>query len=374
MEEKTIRVAQIVGNAENGGVEAMVINFYRYMDHSRVVFDFYMHGPSLIINEEIVKKYGGRIVQIPSIKRIHKYRKVLKENFRKNNYDIIHSNINTTNFVPLGIAKKCDIKVRIAHSHSTSNKREWIRTLIKNILRPFSKCNATHYFACSEKAGTWLFGKKFFNSGNVTLINNAIDIEKFLFNENLRKNIRSKLALNEETFLVGHVGRFKKQKNHYFLIKIFSELLKLNKKTCLLLIGEGKRMNSVKEIVQKEEINNVIFTGAIPNAHEYYNAMDCFILPSLYEGFPVVGVEAQTNGLKTYFSTNITSEAKLLDNTEYISLKDGPKVWAQKINEYIKSNQSCRQNSKVSRQYDVKSISEKIEQLYFSFLSKNRNE
>ena len=372
-EDKRIRVAQIVGNAENGGVEAMIMNFYRFIDHSRFVFDFFMHGNSSIVNKDEIEKYGGKVIEIPSIKRIFKYKKVLSQYFKQNQYDIIHSNINTTNFVPLGIAKRAGIKVRIAHSHSTSNKKEHIRNLIKNILRPFSKINATHFFTCSEKAGIWLFGKRLYNSGNVKLISNGIDLDNFSFNKEIRNKVRNELGFKNGEFVVGHVGRFKKQKNHEFLIKIFAELQKMNSNTGLILLGEGKRETMIKETVEKEKLCNVIFLGAVLNPFDYYNAMDCFVLPSLYEGFPVVGVEAQANGLKTFFSTDVTNEAKLLESTEYLSLKDGPQVWAQHINNFINQNRVDRSNLQLSNQFDIKSICNNIGSYYIEFINQQND-
>ena len=373
MKQKRIHVAQIVGNAENGGVEAMVMNFYRFIDHTRLSFDFFMHGNSSIITSEEVEKYGDRIIQIPSIKNIFKYKRVLKQNFNDNNYDIIHSNINTTNFVPLGVAKKAGIKVRIAHSHSTGNNKEPIRNLIKYLLKPFSKVNATDFFACSKKAGSWLFGKKFYDAGLVKLINNGVDFKKFAYNEDLREEIRNSLGIRKENFTIGHIGRFKTQKNHVFLIKLFSELKKLNNNVVLMLIGNGKKMQRIKRMVEKQKINDVHFLGVVSNPQDYYNAMDCFVLPSLYEGLPVVGVEAQCNGLKAFFSTNTTREARLLDSTEYISLKIGPKEWAKKINEFISGYKKERNSGELSVDFDIKNVAKKIESYYIEFLNKQKS-
>ena len=230
--------------------------------------------------------------------------------------------MNAVSVLTLKAAKKAGIKVRIAHSHSTSNYREFMKTIIKNILRPFSKVYATDYFACSEKAGRWLFGNKTFNEGKVTIIPNAIDIEKFKFDEIKRKEIRKNYNINDNDFVIGHVGRFVKQKNHKFLIKLFYEVKKERPYSKLLLIGDGPLRSKIETMVNKLNLqDSVIFCGVQEHTEWYYNAMDCFVLPSLYEGLPVVGVEAQANGLPCFFSKNMTREVMILQNAQFFCLK-----------------------------------------------------
>ena len=270
--------------------------------------------------------------------RTAEYQKELYRIFKENNYKIVHSHISTLSVFPLRIAKKAGVPIRIAHSHSTSNKKEWKRNLIKNILRPFSKVYANQFFACSELSGRWLFGEKAFKNNKIKIINNAIDLEKFKFNKEIRNKIREKLNILEDTVLIGHIGRFVTQKNHEFLIEVFNDIYKGRKNSKLILIGQG---NLKKKIVKKvEELglkDNVIFTGQINNVSDYYNAMDIFILPSLYEGLPVVGIEAQANGLLCEFSTDMTKETKVLNTTRFISLKETPENWAKIILEDYKN-------------------------------------
>lgn len=314
------------------------MNYYRNIDKDKIQFHFLCDEDSTNIPYEEIEKMGGKVIIIPPYQRLFEYQKELYRIFKENNYKIVHSHISTLSVFPLRIAKKAGVSIRIAHSHSTSNKKEWKRNLIKNILRPFSKVYANQFFACSELSGRWLFGEKAFKNNKIKIINNAIDLEKFKFNKEIRNKIREKLNILEDTVLIGHIGRFVTQKNHEFLIEVFNDIYKGRKNSKLILIGQG---NLKKKIVKKvEELglkDNVIFTGQINNVSDYYNAMDIFILPSLYEGLPVVGIEAQANGLLCEFSTDMTKETKVLNTTRFISLKETPENWAKIILEDYKN-------------------------------------
>ena len=174
--DRVIRVAQIIGKAINGGTEAFAMNYYTHIDRSKVQFDFFVESTSKIIDRELIESLGGRVVIIPSYKNPFNYIKILTKLFKDGNYDIVHSNMNALSVFTLRAAKKAGVPIRIAHSHSTSNKKEWKKTIIKNLLKPLSKIYATHYFACSELAGRWLFGNKTFDKGQVKVINNAIEL------------------------------------------------------------------------------------------------------------------------------------------------------------------------------------------------------
>lgn len=312
------------------------MNYYRNIDKSKVQFHFLCDEDSTNIPYEEIEKMGGKVIIIPPYQRLFEYQKELYRIFKENNYKIVHSHISTLSVFPLRIAKKAGVPIRIAHSHSTSNKKEWKRNLIKNILRPFSKLYANQFFACSELSGRWLFGEKAFKNGKIKIINNAIDLEKFKFNKEKRNEIRKKLKIDENIILVGHIGRFVTQKNHEFLIDVFDEIIKKRKQenfdSKLILIGQGNLKENIIEKIKYLGLQDyVIFTGQTTNVSDYYNAMDIFVLPSLYEGLPVVGIEAQANGLLCEFSTDMTKETKVLNTTRCISLKETAKKWAEMI-------------------------------------------
>ena len=225
VDEKII-IAHIMGKWNGGGVESVVMNYYRNIDRNKIQFHFLCDEDSTDIPYEEIEKLGGKVIVIPPYQKLFKYQKELYRIFKENNYKIVHSHINALSVFPLRIAKKAKIPVRIAHSHSTSNKKEWKKNILKMILRPLSKLYANNYFACTEYAGKWLFGKKVVERKELNVINNAIDLKKFEFNENIRKALREKLGIKDDTLIIGHVGRFMKQKNHEFLIEVFNEVYK----------------------------------------------------------------------------------------------------------------------------------------------------
>lgn len=328
IKKEPIRVAQVVGKWLGGGVEAVVMNYYRNIDRSRIQFDFICDGDSTNIPYEEIEKLGGKVILIPPYQKIFKYHKVLKKVLKEGNYRIVHSHINTLSVFSLFAAKCAGVPVRIAHSHSTTNKKEKKKNFLKQILRPFSKMFATNYMCCSELAGRWLFGNREYDKGNVYLLNNAIDLDKFQYNEKTRKIKRKELNISDDTLVVGHVGRFVEQKNHRFLIDIFNELHNKKNNSILLLAGQGPLMNEIKDKVKTLGLeNNVMFLGQRNDINELYQVFDVFCLPSLYEGLPVVGVEAQATGLLCVFSDDMTKETKVIESTKFLSLDLNAKEW-----------------------------------------------
>ncbi len=334
MEENVIRVAHIVGEMNGGGVEAVVMNYFRHIDRTKVQFDFIAQETSTRVPREEIEKLGGRVFYLPPYKHICKYRKALYRILKENGYTIVHSHINTLSVFSLSVAKKAGIKVRIAHSHSTSNKKEWKRNFLKNLLRPFSKRYATHFFACSEYAGKWLFGKRAFEDGKVKIINNAIEPEKFAYNPAERDALRSELGLDGK-YVIGHVGRFVAQKNHSFLIDVFDDLQKRDKDARLLLVGDGPLLTETERKVRDLGLaDKVVFAGVRSDVERFYQAMDCFVLPSLYEGLPVVGVEAQAAGLPVVASDAMTEETKITPLLKFIRLGQSAANWSGAIEKY----------------------------------------
>ena len=248
--EKPIRIAHIMGKMVGGGVESFVMNFYRNIDRNKIQFDFIIDSDSTIVPREEIERLGGNIIEIPPYQKIFSYIKELKKVFKNNKYKIVHSHLNSLSVFPLYCAYVSKVPIRIAHSHSTTNKKEIKRNIIKNFLKVFSKIFATEYFACSEYAGMWLFGKKTFKKNKVTVINKAVDVEKFKYDVEIRKKIRKELDI-ENKFVVGHVGRFVETKNHDFLIDVFKSIYKENKNAVLILLGAGPLEEKIREKIIK---------------------------------------------------------------------------------------------------------------------------
>ena len=366
MENTPIRIAQIMGKWLGGGVEAVVMNYYRHIDRNKIQFDFICDEDSTNIPYEEIEKLGGKVILIPPYQKIFKYHKELKRVLKEGNYKIVHSHINTLSVFSLFAAKCAGVPVRIAHSHSTTNKKEKKKNLLKQILRPFSKLFATDYMCCSELSGRWLFGNKEYDKGNVYLLNNAIDLEKFKFDENIRREKRKELKIDDDTLVIGHIGRFVEQKNHRFLIDIFNEVHKQNNNSLLLLAGQGPLMEEMKEKVENLGLNDSVqFLGQRDDVAELYQAFDVFCLPSLYEGLPVVGIEAQASGLLCVFSDDMTKETKVLESTIFMSLDNTYKSWANKIVElFCKYKRNDTKEELSNNKYNIDVESKKLEKYY----------
>lgn len=367
-----IRIAHIIGKWLGGGVESVVMNYYRNIDRDHIQFDFICDSDSTDIPYEEIKKLGGKVILIPPYQKIFSYHKKLKKVLKKENYKIVHSHINTLSVFPLFAAKSAGVPIRIAHSHSTTNKKEWKKNLLKQTLRPFSKIYATDYFCCSELSGRWLFGNKEYNNDNVFLLNNAINLEKFKYNEKVRMKKRKELNIDKNTIVIGHIGRFVQQKNHNFLIDIFNEIHKQNKKTILLLIGKGPIEDEIKEKVKLLNLeNSVKFLGQRDDVNELYQAFDIFLLPSLYEGLPVVGIESQASGLLCVLSSSMTKETKILDTTIFVALEESPNIWAEKILKMLENFKRKDTTIEVRQSgYDIKKEAKVLENKYKELLEK----
>lgn len=365
-----IRVAQIMGKWIGGGVESVVMNYYRHIDRTKIQFDFICDEDSTNIPYEEIEKLGGRVILIPPYQKLFKYHNKLKKILKDGNYKIVHSHINTLSIFSLFAAKCAGVPVRIAHSHSTTNKKEKKKNLLKQALRPFSKEFATDYMCCSELAGRWLFGNKEYDKGNVYLLNNAIDLGKFKYDEKIRSEKRKKLNISNDTLVIGHVGRFVEQKNHRFLIDIFNEIHKQNSNSILLLAGQGPLMEEIKSKVESLGLEKfVIFLGQIDDADKLYQAIDIFVLPSLYEGLPVVGVEAQATGLLCELSSNMTKETKILDTTRFISLDKSAKEWASIIlDDYSKFKRYDTTADITKSNFNIKKETIKLENKYYKLI------
>ena len=362
--KKPVIVAQIMGKWIGGGVESVIMNYYRHLDRTKVQFDFICDEDSTRIPYDEIKKLGGRVFLVPKYQKLPQYLEALEDLFCKNQYRIVHSNINTLSIFPLYAAKKAGVPVRISHSHSTSNAREWKRNIIKNILRPFSKKYATDYFACSELAGRYLFGNKTFDRGEVKIIHNAIDLDKFKFDPEARKKLRKELNIDEKTIVIGHVGRFVQTKNHQFLIYVFKKYHNKNPNTKLLFIGTGPLEEKIKAKVKKLNLtDSVLFLGQREDINKLYSVMDVFCLPSLYEGLPVAGIEAQAAGLPCVYSDKVTIEADAANNAYYASIKN-IYSYLQTLEQAIANRVKNRNNIKFSKHFQISSNVNILEKFY----------
>ena len=369
MEAKPIRVLQVMGIVESGGVEAVIMNYYRHIDKSKVQFDFVMHKGSNPAYIAEVKAMGAKVYEItPYSQNILRFIIEIFKICKDGKYKIVHINMNSLSGFSLMAAYFAGVPRRILHNHTTDSSKEGLRTLVKRFLRPFAKLFANRYFACSNKAAEWMYGKSKLESGNVIIINNAIDLKRFTFNSAKREQVRKHLAI-EDSFVIGHVGRFVKTKNHIFLVEAFEEVLKSVPNAKLLLIGDGPLKKQIEDKVRKLGLKDkVIFSGVRSDVADLYNAMDVFVLPSLYEGLPVVGVEVQANGLPFICSSNVTKEILLTDRVKLMDLSSGTKAWKDVICQYAGHDRHKADADIANSGFDIAVEAKILEKVYFEVL------
>ena len=378
---KPIRVLQVFTILNRGGAESMIMNYYRNMDRNKVQFDFLVHRQEEGAFEKEIRSLGGKIYHLPTLGPFmskKEYKNQLSKIIIDNNYLIIHSHLNAFNTYVLRVVKEFNIPVRIGHSHivlpdvnfsflfnSKIRTVEKMKTIYKQYIKTAVKKLATDYFACSIDAGIWLFDNK--NIDKIKVINNAIDSNKFEYSQHKRNLIRNELKLND-TFVIGHIGRFNIQKNHNFLIDIFYKTKELNKNSKLLLIGEGELMQGIKQKVKKLNLeNDVIFTGVQDNVSDYLQAMDVFVMPSFHEGLPVTLIEAQAAGLPVIASDVVTREVKITNLIEFVSLIKDAEYWAKIL---LKHTVDFKRNKMsdviIKKNYDIKQNVLDLQEFYLN--------
>lgn len=360
-----IRVLQIIGIAGSGGVESVIMNYYRHIDKNKIQFDFVVHKGAVKSFVDEAKSMGAKVYEVtPYTENIFKFTCEIYRIIKKERYQIVHSNMNSLSAFPLFAAYMAGVKVRILHNHTTDNKAEGLRTWVKRLLRPFAKIFANQYWACSNLAAEWMYGKKAIANNKVTIINNAIDLEQFKFNEQVRIRLRKELGL-ENCFVIGHVGRFVKVKNHNFIVDVFKELVQQEPYARLLLIGDGPLKSEIEEKVKKLELTEkVVFLGVRTDVASLYNVMDVFLLPSLYEGLGMVAVEAQVNGLPVLVSEAVPNEAKITEFTEFCKLKNSLAIWRDEILKLIDTGRMCNKETYEVSKFDIRMQVQILEKIY----------
>ena len=332
-----IKILYFVDTLEVGGIQTMLLNWIKCLDKGKYQIEILTLDYNSKNNlEKQMKDQGVKIhklfgINLSSIMNFAKYYVELKKFFQKNNdYKIVHIHASSKNYLVLKMAKKYGIPIRISHSHSTDfvtdNKlKKIIGNFFKNKLKKYS----TDFLACSTLAGVWLFGDKIVNSEKFKVINNSIDYSRFSFDDTIRNRVRNELGILEHEIVLGHVGRMAKVKNHEFLLDVFYEYNQKNPNSKLLLVGEGELMNNIIQKISSLKLeNNVILTGNRNDVNELMQGMDFFVMPSLYEGLPMVLVEAQASGLFCLVSDTVSREAKLSDSFEFYSIRTSAKKWA----------------------------------------------
>lgn len=359
-----IRVLQVFGCMDRGGAESMIMELYRHIDRTKIQFDFVVHTTRKCAYDVEIVSLGGRIFSVPAftIKTAYKYKKAWKQLlFQHMEWKIVHGHVRSTASIYLSIANKYN-KYTIAHSHSISSGKG-ISSIVKDYLQ--KSINADYYFACSQKAGEWLFGKEITNSSNYSILPNAIDTLKFDFNPLVRERIRKETNC-EKALLIGHVGSFYDVKNHDFLLRVFECIKKKNSSAKLMLVGEGYLKNEIiRQVNHLGLTDSVIFTGSRSDVNELLQAMDIFVFPSKFEGLPVILVEAQSTGVPIVMSDKVPNEVIMTDGLITVQLLDNsPEQWADHILSRTKINRYGHTKDIINHGFDISSTSKWLEDFY----------
>lgn len=360
-----VRVLHMIGSLELGGSQSMIMNIYRKIDREKLQFDFIVDHPDRMYFADEIHKLGGKIFIMPTFvgSNVLEIRKKWKEFFLDHQeYKILHSHVRSYASFYLPIAKEFGITT-IIHSHSTSNGRG-ATALIKNILQIPLRFQADYFMACSKCAGQWLFGKRIVRQKNFFIIRNAIDLEQFAYNEDVRTKTRKELGI-EKKFVLGFLGRVTASKNPWFVLDVFNEIKQRKKNVKLLFVGDGELLQEIKENAKDKGLaKDIIFTGTKGNTFELYAAMDAYCFPSLWEGLGISLIEAQASGLYCVCSENIPDEAIVTDLVEKVKLDKGAAIWAQKILQHQKYNRKCTSDLIRKAGYDIRENARWIQKFY----------
>jgi len=353
-------------NFELNGISNVILNYYRAMD--KVGFQIDLVSPNKVSNDlaNEFASYGSKVYPFPNrMKEPVSYVKALSSLIKTNGYEIVHAHGNsTTLFLEMQAAKIAGVKIRIAHSHSTTCKFK----RVNKVLRPLFDKSYTHGFACVDAAGKWLFREKDF-----TVINNGIDIDLYKFNASIREEFRKKLIVQDDEIIIGHVGNFSILKNQDFLLDLMNELKHQDKKYRLLLIGEGELQSSIIDRVRNEKLESKVnVLGISYEVHNWMQAMDIFVMPSKHEGFPLTIIEAQASGLPCILSSNITKDVNLDNKCKFINLNSIDE-WIASITTLsptIREVESINNISSIQeKEYDINTNANKLMMKYKELIS-----
>lgn len=358
------RVLQIANMNRSSGVASFVMNYYRNINRDKLQFDFIVSDLDEENYVDEIQQLGGRVYILPSYKKVRTYWRAISQILADNRYSIIHAHESVVSLLALWNAKRFEVPVRIAHSHNPSMTSRWKNKVVV-MCRPLFRSVCTHFFACSKAAGTFLYGKN--KKDAVIVIPNAIHTDLYCFDHKKRDFIRTQLGIQDK-FVVGHIGRFNIQKNHQFLIDIFYEVDQREKESVMLLIGAGEEEKKIKDKVTALGLEgSVQFLGVRTDIPDLLQAMDVFVLPSLFEGLPVVGIEAQAAGLPCVFSRAITAEVDITKNNIFISLNDNINTWVEGLLSFKNFKRVIEFDAIVDAGYDIHNESLKLQDFYLGF-------
>lgn len=368
MNNRKIKILHLELNEHIGGIESFLYNLYCSIDREKIQFDFVSRSDNPAFKTNLIN-LGANLYKIHSYKKPLNYILDIDMIIKKGDYDVIHIHKNSAaNILPFLVTNKYkNIKVFV-HSHNTKPSVGGITFLLHNINKAFLYNSADKHFACSQIAGEWLYGEK----KEFEVLRNGIITSNYKYDENKRKKKRRELNISDKAFVIGNVGRFVEQKNQKRLVDIFGQLKKTkHQELYLLLVGDGALKEKIQSYVNENNIKNIKFLGVRNDIPDLMMAMDAFIMPSLYEGLPVVGIEAQAAGLNLYLSNTISRETELVNSVNWFDLNESNEEIAEKIViETVNEEKRKKRNDEVKKMgYDIEQTANEIKKIYADFCS-----
>lgn len=325
----------VFGMTENpGGVESVIMNYYRNIDRTKMQFDFLCNSYEKIAYEDEILKLGGKTIHFPArSKDYFGYKRKLESFFKEHAKEYVAIWVNVcslANIDYLKLAKKYGVKKRIIHSHNSQNMDGKFRGYLHQRNKKHIDTYATDFWACSEDAAKWFYDEPVLKK--CVLIHNAIDVDKMKFDSVARQKIRSQLGW-EDCYILGNIGRLHFQKNQSFILDVFAELLQSKQEARLVLVGQGEDEGMLKEKISELRITDKVYmAGMQSNPSEWLSAFDLFLFPSKFEGLGLAAMEAQANGLPVLLSEGvIPAEVKLNQNVVFLDLRAGSTAWKDTI-------------------------------------------
>jgi glycosyltransferase EpsF len=322
---------------DRGGAETLIMNIYRNIDRQKIQFDFVTHTPMKCDFEDEIIELGGRIFKISSLGQLgpYSYIRELMKIMSSHSYEAVHVHTDFQGGFPALAAKLSGVKIRICHSHCNNWPRGnqfMDRTALK-IFQTLIKISSTRFCSCSSEAAKFLFGKGSFESSKVKILNNGIDLTQFENIQENRNEILSELGIPVEAKIIGHVGRFSTSKNQTFILKILKKLLEKDNQIFVLLVGDGPLKQQVEEEALKLGIaDHILFLGVRSDIPRLMRHFDVFLFPSLFEGFGIVTIEAQSTGTPCVMSDMVPRSTDMgLGLVSYVSLDENLDIWCNKV-------------------------------------------
>lgn len=366
-----MRVLEVCVDLDGGGIDRYLLNYCSRIKD--IQFDFVVVDNKIGILEPEIEAFGARIFRVPrQSSGIKKNYTALKKIMTENKYDAVHVHLGYKGAIALLCAKMCGVKARIVHAHIAYEPESLKQKIIRKVFTVITKCVATSLAACGVDAAKWVWGENAYNKGKVKIHNNAIQTEKYAYSVDARNEVRKEFNIEEDTFVVGHVGRLCSQKNQLRLLDIFSAIESKRPNTVLLLVGRGELEDEIR--IKAAELgieDKVRLLGVRDDVYKLLSAFDCFVFPSTHEGLPFTLIETQCNGLFALSADTVTPDVRLGDCVEFMSLAESDQTWAEKVLLLCEKRRlTCGAREIKNAGYDITVEAEKLKEFYFEQVKK----